>query len=186
MMIFKTIFSMMFVGALTVAQTNSPATLGDQQPDPEKATATMVGASEAAPVFFEPGVKALSPQEKTELQAFLTNIREKQKIKNVKVLAWADREYPAKQEKASEKQIALAKARAEEIQKYLKNDMKVTSVDTFNMAERPSKISEVLKTEDYEVKSTAEAAGAAPKKKNVGFFEEMGRSTTALVLVVTE
>ncbi|MNS60108.1 hypothetical protein D3C72_930890 [compost metagenome] len=171
---------MFFVGALTMAETP------DLQPDPEKATATMVGASEAAPVFFEPGTKALSRQEKTELQAFLTNIREKQKIKNIKVLAWADREYPEKKEKASEKQIALAKSRADEIQKYLKTDLKIDSVDTFNMAERPSKISEILKTQDYEVKSTAEAAGAAPKKKTVGFFEEMGRSTTALVLVVTE
>lgn len=177
--ILKIIISMSFMGALTFAQ--QP----DQQPDPEMATAKMVGASQAAPVFFNPGTQVLSQKEKAELQAFLTNIRGSQKIKNIKVLAWADREYPAKKEKSSDKQIALAKARAEAIQKYLKSDLKIESVDTFNMAERPSKISEILKTQDYEVKSTAEATGAAPKKNTVGFFEEMGRSTTALVLVVT-
>ncbi|WP_413568034.1 OmpA family protein [Bdellovibrio sp. HCB117] len=158
-----------------------------QQPDTEMATAKMVGASNVAPVFFDPGAKVLTATEKAEMQAFVTTIRETQEIKSIKVLAWGDREYPDKKEKkASPKQIELAKARAEAIKKYLQEDLKVPSVDIHNMAERPSKLSEFFKTDDYEVKTSAEATGAAPTQNKRGFFEEMGRSTTALMLVVVE
>lgn len=164
-----------FVGAITYAQ-----------PDVELATARMVGASQAAPVFFDPGKNSLSNEEKKELRTFFTSLRESDKIKSVRVLSWGDREYPAKDEKVSSKQISLAQDRAESIKKFLKQDLKIDSVDTHNMTERPSKISELLKTDDYEVKSSAEATGAAPAQNKTGVFEEMARSTTALVLVVLQ
>lgn len=152
--------------------------------DVEMATAKMVGAEQSAPVFFDPGVRALSEQEKNEIKAFFSTIREADKIQAVQVLAWGDQEYPdKKQKKASDKQIELAQARAESIKKYLQSDLKISTVQTHNMAERPSKFSEVLKTKDYQVKSSAEAAGAAPTKGKTGIFEEMGRATTALLLV---
>lgn len=171
--VIRLVLGMIFLGVMT-----------SNAQDVEMATAKMVGAKEVAPVFFDPGTKTLSAQEKTEIQAFFTTIREADKIKEVKVLAWGDREYPEKKEKASAKQIELAKGRAEAIKKYLTQDLKIKSVETHNMAERPSKLSEFFKTEDYEVKSSAEATGAAPTKNKTGLFEEMGRSTTALVLVV--
>lgn len=151
--------------------------------DVETATAKMVGAEQSAPIFFDPGVKSLSAEEKNEIKAFFTDLRSSEKVKAVQVLAWGDREYPEKEEKASEKQVDLAEARAAEIKKYLQEDLKISSVQTHNMAERPSKFSEILKTKDYKVKSSAEATGAAPTKGKTGIFEEMGRATTALLLV---
>lgn len=170
----KLILGMSFITALAYSD----------QPDSEMATANMVGASHVSPIFFDPGIKALTKQEKAELQAFITNVRETQKITSVNVLAWADREYPTKKEQvASPKQVALADARAAAIKKYLQDDLKVDRVDVHNMAERPSKMDELFKTADYEVKKSAEATGAAPTKAQSGFFEEMGRATTGLVLV---
>lgn len=152
--------------------------------DVELATAKMVGADQSAPVFFDPGVQALSEQEKNELKAFFATLREKDKIVGVQVLAWGDQEYPdKKQKKASQKQMDLAAGRAQAIKKYLQEDLKISSVQTHNMAERPSKLAELLKTKDYQVKSSAEAAGAAPTKDKTGIFEEMSRATTALLLV---
>lgn len=174
--IIRLVLVMGFFGAIVSAH----------QPDVEIATAKMIGASQVAPVFFDPGVKKLSAEEKAELQAFFTSLRETKKVKSVRVLSWADREYPAKNEKVSDKQIALAKERGDAIKSYLQKDLKVQTVDTHNMTERPSKLSEFFKTNDYEVKSSAEATGAAPTQDKTGVFEEMGRSTTALVLVVLE
>lgn len=176
MAIIRLIVSLSFFAALTHAQT----------PDSEAMTARMLGATHVAPVFFDPGVKALNTQEKTELQNFLSKIRQSDTIESVKVLVWADREYPKKLEKASAAQVDLAKVRAEAIKEYLLKEMKVDSVETHNMAQRPSKLSEIFKTEDYKVKKSAENSGAAPKKDEIGFFEEMGRSTTALVMVVVK
>lgn len=151
--------------------------------DVETATAKMVGAEQSAPVFFDPGVRALSEQEKSEIKAFFTDLRAADKVKAVQVLAWGDREYPGKNEKASQKQIDLAQGRAEAIKSYLQTDLKISAVVTHNMAERPTKFSELLNTKDYKVKSSAEATGAAPTKGKTGIFEEMGRATTALLLV---
>ena len=170
----KLILGMSFITALAYSE----------QPDSEMATANMVGASHVSPIFFDPGIKALTKQEKAELQAFITNVRETQKIDSINVLAWADREYPTKKEQvASPRQVALADARAAAIKKYLQDDLKVDKVEVHNMAERPSKMDELFKTSDYEVKKSAEATGAAPTKSKAGFFEEMGRATTGLVLV---
>lgn len=171
--IIRMVLALGFIGAITYAQ-----------PDVELATARMVGASQVAPVFFDPGKKALSQEEKKELRTFFTSLRESDKIKAVRVLSWGDREYPAKNEKASAKQIGLAKERAASIKKFLQQDLKIETVDTHNMTERPSKVSEFFKTDDYEVKSSAEATGAAPTQNKTGVFDEMARSTTALVLVV--
>ncbi|MFV8250141.1 OmpA family protein [Bdellovibrio bacteriovorus] len=171
----RLVLALGFVGAITYAQ-----------PDVELATARMVGASQVAPVFFDPGKNSLSNEEKKELRTFFTSLRESEKIKSVRVLSWGDREYPAKDKKVSSKQISLAQDRAEAIKKFLKQDLKIDSVDTHNMSERPSKLSELFKTDENEVKSSAEATGAAPAQNKTGVFEEMARSTTALVLVVLE
>jgi hypothetical protein len=171
--IIRLVLSLAFYGVITT-----------HAQDVEMATAKMVGAEDSAPVFFDPGVKVLSETEKSEIQAYFTDLRSKEKVKSVQVLAWGDREYPDKKEqKASQKQIELAAARGEAIKKYLEGELKLSGVQTHNMAERPSKFSEVLKTKDYKVKSSAEAAGAAPTKNKTGIFEEMGRATTALLLV---
>lgn len=170
--IIRLMMSLAFYGVLT-----------SHAQDVETATAKMVGAEQSAPIFFDPGVKALSEEEKNEIKAFFTDLRASDKVKAVQVLAWGDREYPEKEEKASKKQVDLAEARAVEIKKYLQDDLKISSVQTHNMAERPSKFSEILKTKDYKVKSSAEATGAAPTKGKTGIFEEMGRATTALLLV---
>lgn len=162
-------------------------TLTSHAQDVETATAKMVGAEQSAPVFFDPGVQALTEQEKGELKAFFATVRESDEITKVQVLAWGDREYPDKKEhKASKKQIELASGRADSIKKYLQDDLKISNVQIHNMAERPSKLAEILNTKDYKVKSSAEAAGAAPTKGKTGIFEEMGRATTALLLVDTK
>jgi hypothetical protein len=172
--IIRLLVSLVFYGVLT-----------SHAQDVETATAKMVGAEQSAPIFFDPGVKALSNEEKNEIKAYFTDLRVNQKVTAVQVLAWGDREYPEKKEKASQKQIDLAAARGESIKKYLQEELKISSVQTHNMAERPGKLSELLNTKDYKVKSSAEATGAAPTKGKTGIFEEMGRATTALLLVDT-
>ena len=107
----RLVLALGFVGAITYAQ-----------PDVELATARMVGASQVGPVFFDPGKNSLSNEEKKELRTFFTSLRESEKIKSVRVLSWGDREYPAKDEKVSSKQISLAQDRAEAIKKFLKQE----------------------------------------------------------------
>jgi len=106
-------------------------------------------------------------------------------IAEVRVIAWADKEYPPEQQKRYTKDdIKLADQRADKVRTYLREQLKLKSITTFNMAKRPNLFQEMLKTPTAAIKDTLEKSGAAPhSEKDTGLFAERSKSSTALVLV---
>lgn len=148
--------------------------------------ATKMGAAAVTEISFSKGSIELSDNAKSELQQFMTEAAKKGTIKEVRVAAWADQEYPQKDVSIAADQINLAEKRAEGIETYLKNSINIpnTRVSTINMAERPNKLQKILKTPGAQTKNTLESAGAAPTNKDqTGFFGLKGKASEAVVLV---
>ena len=69
----------------------------------------------------------------------------------------------------------------------LENELKVGSVNTFNMAKRSNTLQEFLNTPTARVKKTLEESGAAPtNREDAGFMGLKGKASAALVLVYTK
>ncbi|MNL71840.1 hypothetical protein D3C87_1970620 [compost metagenome] len=80
--------------------------------------------------------------------------------------------------------MKLANDRANEIKKYIKNELKVSDVKTFNMAERPNALQSMLGTKTAEMKETMEGSGAAPKtEKEKGIFNQKAQASTAVIMI---
>lgn len=155
----------------------------DFVPVEEAAAANMIGATHVAPIYFRQGELTLSREEKKALQAFITSARAKGNLEEVKVLAWADREYPMTEKAAQPIQVEMAQTRANNIRKFLNENLEVHSVGVFNMAERPTPSDEMLKTSDYKVKHAMEVTGVVPKPDETGVFQDLGKGSSALVFL---
>lgn len=149
--------------------------------------AVSLGASSLGEVEFVAGSDAVSEASRAELKNIIDDARQKGKIDNIKVLAWSDQEYPAAKTAQSKEEIQLARKRLASLQKYLKGELKITNVDGFNMAERPTKLKEFFNTQDARVKKTTEIAGAAPATDaDTGLFGEKGQASKAVIMVFTK
>lgn len=150
-----------------------------------KNLANSIGATELTEIKFTESSTGLTADQKKEIDQVIANARSKGNIEEVKIMAWADKEYPMNQEKYSSQDIEIANKRLNAIQNYVKKQLKVSDVDVYNMAERPNKLEELFKTTDARVKQKAEAGGAAPKEAdNKGWFNLKGQASKALVMVV--
>jgi len=144
----------------------------------------LLGAKMVSEVSFDEGKSSLSDSSKEEIKAFVASARESGKIGEVKLAVWADREYPAKDTKASSGDVKLANERAKSLSNYLKKELKVDSVSSYNMTERPNALQKFVKTPAEKVKSTIEATGAAPKTDaETGFFNQKAQAKKAVLML---
>lgn len=135
---------------------------------------------------YEKGSPFLDASDRKAIDELIVKAKNKGKIDDLKVLAWADREYPTEGQKADRQERDLAGNRAKRILQYLKDVHKIGDVDAYNMAERPNALEKLFSTEDYEVKTSAENAGTAPTEKRLNLVRTNSRSSTALVVVELE
>lgn len=149
--------------------------------------ATSLGAANLGEVEFVTGSDQLTDQGRAEIRNVIDEARQKGELDYINVLAWSDQEYPANKTKQSQAEIKLAKRRIENLQSFLKKELKVKNVTGFNMAERPGKIKEFLGTKEARVKKTTEVAGAAPvEEEETGLFGEKGQASKAVIMVFTK
>lgn len=146
----------------------------------------MVNEELTTEIGYEKGSPFLDASDRKAIDALMVKAKGKGKIEDVKVLSWADREYPTEGNKAEKQERDLAGNRAKRIRQYLKDVHKIGDVDAYNMAERPNALEKLFSTADYEVKTSAENAGTAPTEKRLNLFRSNGRSSTALVVVEME
>lgn len=115
-------------------------------------------------VQFEPGKSVLTDDNKKFLNEFSRKAsRSNREISEIRILAWADREYPNKEnEKAKTKEVILANERARVIRDYLRKDLKADEhIDIFNMAKRPGALDKVLRDEEFKVKQDVAKSGVS-------------------------
>ncbi|MEK2645712.1 hypothetical protein [Bdellovibrio sp. BCCA] len=155
--------------------------------DSETETASKaLGAKMTSEISFDEGQTNLSDSAKEDIRSLIKDAKEKGNIDELKVAVWADREYPTKDTKASKADIDLAKKRADNIKSFIKSEMKVGSVNTYNMTERPNALQKFLRTSDSKVKSTMEASGSAPRtSEETGFFGQKSKASKAVIMVYT-
>lgn len=102
----------------------------------------------------------ISSSAKQELKKLYQEAKTKGEIDKVKVISWADMEYPSVHEKKlSEDQMRLARSRNETIERYLESINEDLNVEKISMAERPGKLEELTGTDGAEEKRSLETSG---------------------------
>ncbi|MBY0415063.1 MAG: hypothetical protein K2Q18_12910 [Bdellovibrionales bacterium] len=133
---------------------------------------------------FDKGTQGLSNSSKRDLKEFIMSAqKEGREIDDIKILAWADKEYPAKETALSDRDVKMATERTKSIEKYLKDDLKTDgNYATYNMAKRPNKVSEFFRGDDYKTKRIFEKSGAAPAGTQMTSFMN-SKASKALIMI---
>lgn len=149
-----------------------------------EASSKALGAKMADEISFEEGKTTLTDSSKQDIKDFIKTAREQGKIGEVKVAVWADREYPSPNTKASNADIKLANERAETLKSFLKKELAVNDVNTYNMTKRPNSLQQFVHTPTANMKDTMEKMGAAPTtEKETGLFNRKAQASKAVMMI---
>lgn len=149
----------------------------------ERNIAALEGGFSTA-VVFEEGERELTPSGEKKLDLLAARARRNQRlIESVKILAWADAEYPETTEKAHPREIILAKERAQEIKEFLREKVRDIEVKSFNMAKRPGTLSSISRNEEYALKRAIEEMGPTATKLDNG---ELSYSKASKAIIIVE
>ncbi len=108
-------------------------------------------------ISFKKGSSVLSESNKAKIAKLTNDAKKDGEIDEIKVLAWADKDYPVAGQNAQRNDIQLADRRADMIKDYIEDSLNPDAdVDSHNMAKRPMLLSKYLKTDDYKIKSHIE------------------------------
>lgn len=147
--------------------------------------AAQVNASHVAEVRFDKNSHSLNESGRESLAKAINEARAHGTIDDIKVVAWADKEYPtAEQKKLTKRDRDLAGKRADAIKEYLKKDLEVSDVDTYNMASRPNAASKLFETSDTRVKGALESAGIPQTGSNAIATTVSGKASSAVVMII--
>jgi len=152
---------------LAISCSSTPKEVATQTPPYVPQTsieAKQVAAEQEAPfvteVTFKKGSSELTTDAKQRLETLLKRVQGDQSIEEVKVITWADEEYPAASKKSLSKgQKEVAEDRNKELKRYLNDKDSKMKVSAYNMAERPSAFTNFLGTSDARIKKSLETAG---------------------------
>ena len=121
-------------------------------------------------VQFDRGTSILSDANKKFLNELAKKAsRTGREIDEIKILAWADREYPKEGEKSKTRDVILANERANVIRKFMKEDLNSHEpFDIFNMAKKPGMVDELIKDEEFQVKEDVADSGVSGTRLPTG------------------
>jgi hypothetical protein len=118
-----------------------------------QSAASVTDATFVTELTFQPGSSKLTSAAKSRINELIRDAKASGKIEDIKVLSWADQEYPSEQAgKLSQAQRNLAEARTKEIRNHISAADNDIDVDAYNMAERPGAISRLMGTENAKLK----------------------------------
>lgn len=143
------------------------------------------GASHVVEISFLKNSSELSDENRQSLSNMADSAMLNRKIESVKVIVWADEEYPSVRSHGLTRfQTELGDGRAASIKNYLQAKAGVNDIEIFNMASRPSAIQNLFNTEDSRVKRAMETAGIA--NSDSLNRSRRAKSAHAIVLFITE
>jgi hypothetical protein len=138
---------------------------------------TAMQRSTATEIVFQTGTAQLTPESQAKLDALLVDAHKRGQIDEVKVLSWGDISYPPTGGASVPKgQKDLAKNRNEAIEGYIEKKNTNLYVESYNMAERPSALQDLLNTSEARVKTSLEKSGIAGDNSR--------RGSRAMVMVI--
>jgi hypothetical protein len=135
---------------------------------------------------FARGRSALTDANKKYLNALARKASQTgREIAEIKVLAWADKEYPAKKnERPKTRDVILANERANVIREFMKDDLHTHEpIDVFNMAKKPGLIDQFMKDEEFQVKQDVALSGVSATRLPSG---ETSYTKAGKVLVIID
>lgn len=145
--------------------------------------ATMLGAAYVKEISFDKNSFNLTGAQKIEIRETVNQAAEAGKIDQIKVLAWSDKEYPSKEGKQGRDDNKLAKNRMKELKLFLNEDLKVMTIKTYNMTQRPTALQKFFHTTSEKVKNTTEFAGAAPTAEDTGIFDSRAQASKGIIMI---
>ena len=110
-MLSRSLLAITFVGIAAHAENLNTQT---------ETAAANLGAKMSSQIGFEKGKTDLKADELAELRQVINRAKADGKIDEIKIIAWADRDYPAEGTTAPNQQVKLAEERADKIKSYIK------------------------------------------------------------------
>lgn len=182
------IVSLLSLATVSCSSTNNPDNRPAAKTEVPKAAQTSAANADDdsyyAVLKFDKGTQRLSEASKKDLREFVASAkREGREINDIKILAWADREYPAQGVKLTDRDVKMATERSKSIEKFLKDDLNTgADYETYNMAKRPNKVSEFFRGDDYKTKRIFERPGSAAADSEMQAFMS-NKASKALIMV---
>ena len=161
---------------------------------PDAQLTKTIGADAASQITFEPGRATLTSDEISALDEMVSNARlNDAKIDEVKVFVWGDKVYSENAGNAASRQEKkIADERVKNIKNYLRKELKLRDVETFNMTRQPRAFSDLVRSAGSTVRDLAPqgsvrpsvaAEGTAPiTAENISEFAK-GNPSEALILI---
>lgn len=152
---------------------------------PENKDIKPIQGKQFTTIIFEPGSSILSDTSKNDLLMLTKKLKQERKsIRAIKILSWADKEYPNKIERVSVLDVMLANDRSKKIQKVVEQGIKSIDADvvTYNMAKRPDTWSKIVQDDDYDLKKTFEVSGTTSTRLNNGSLSYT-KASKAIVII---
>ncbi|MES2962495.1 MAG: DUF1328 domain-containing protein [Bdellovibrionota bacterium] len=141
------------------------------------------GAVSVTEVNFDKGSFVLTEGSRAALRDLVAKAKTTNAIDEVKVLAWADKDYPSDSKaKASKAETTLADKRATAIRDFMKAELAISDVDTHNMTSRPGTFANLFKTDDQKLKQAFENAGVTSADGKA----ITGKASRAVVMLMPE
>lgn len=131
---------------------------------------------------FKKKQKILSKVNKTKLRKILNEADKKGEVEEIKVISWADTEYPSVHtKKLSLDERKLATERNDVIKSYIYDQNGKVEVATYNMAERANALKEFIGSSEARVKKSLEMAGIPTTDTTVKF---PSKASKAIVMII--
>lgn len=145
---------------------------------------TVPEAHPSVVIKFSPGSSRISEEDKAALRSAVRDVLHKNPVDHVTVAAWSDKTLPAKGN-LNDTDRGLAQERVNVINEFLKSEMEIGEVDTFNMAESANWLARTFNTKEAELKSIFTRAEDAPvKRSEFRTVRSRGGPASAVVVVV--
>lgn len=119
-------------------------------PSEIEAASRLIGANLVDQIDFNEGQSTLTEEAKAEIRELVRVAGTKGKITEIKVAAWADKDYETDRDKPSKTDRTLSGDRAQAVKNYLKSNLAIANVNDYNMSERPNPLQKLIpvKSED--------------------------------------
>ncbi len=125
----------------------------------------------------------LSKENQVRFRDFLSRAFKKGEVSEIKVISWADVEYPSSsQKKLPGDQQKISNDRNKSIKSFILGMKQETKVETFSMAERANSLKEFIGTSEARVKNSLELAGIPTTESPIKFPSKASKSIILIMM----
>jgi len=134
---------------------------------------------------FKKGSSVLSSDDESKLRELVNQAQTGAKIDQMTVASWSDKALPKEGQKLSDADQRLAKGRSDAVYMFLKDQLNVPYVATYNMAEDANWLAKTFRTSDAELKSLFSKKGTQTPVTNneMKIIKDEGGPSKVVVLV---